>query len=192
MCKELEKWHPPHPPARRDERRELQLVEKTIARWKAAHTALPVPHTPRRVSAPAAAGASIMWAPPPHTPLAKEPIMDLPRVCAITGLLWTARYERKHGDSHYRYLRSTVAESYQCVTHYGPENWRTIPNVFLGIEVCPQCGGFTNNGSVGAVWCPGCRQNVCFGHTSRSGYFVCCCGFHGQLVNGQIPANGYR
>lgn len=188
-----EKWRPSNLPARRDEHRELERLENKIARWKSQ--ADPVLYLPQRsrVNQPVATHASMGWNLPNFArPVTTEAFLDFPRKCADTGLLWAARYEREQGDRYFRYLRSTVSESYQCVTRYTPDKLRSTPDVVLGVEVCPHCGAFTNNGCLGSIWCPGCQQHVCFGRTSRSGYFKCLCGTHGQLVNGELRAQGYR
>jgi len=186
MSGELVKWRPPEP------------LEAKIERWRERTKALtrippPMPATLRSRShvpanRPFATRAAMQWAPPPSPPpVTDETVLDFPRICAVTGKLWTARHRREPGEKHFHYLRSTVAESWQCVNGYTAESWRSCGWFIEGIELCPHCGAYTMDGAVGSVFCPGCRQRVCYGLTSQSGYFICQCGFRGQIVNG-VPS----
>lgn len=188
-----EKWRPHSLPARRDQHTELEPLEKKIARWKMQSPPAVNQPPASRVNPLCAAQTSMGWNPPDvASPVTTQSILDLPRVCVATGLLWAARYMREPGDRYFRYLRSTVSESYQCANNYRPENWCSSPDILLGIEVCSQCGAFTSNGFTGSIWCPRHRLHVCFGRTSRSGYCHCSCGLQGQLINGKLRPEGYK
>jgi hypothetical protein len=163
-----------------------ESLEAKIERWKGRPPA-PLPKPGSDVAHPVATLARIEWAPPANAPPVTNDerilMLDLPRVCAVTKKLWCARYRRELGEKYFQYIRSTVAESRQCVVSYTPERLRTLPRGFItGIEDCPHCGGYTLDGCTGAVWCPDCENWCCYGLTSRSGWFICQCGGEGRLV----------
>lgn len=182
MSKDLVKWQPGEIGPRRTPK-PAESLETKLRRWAAGPLARPVRPLPR-ADRPAARFAELQWAPPAYAPpVTNEQVLDCPRICVVERKLWTARYRREPGERFFTYLRSTVAESRQCMIAYAPENWRSGGEVLWGIEDCPHCGGYTMDGFVGAVWCRRCRQRCCFGLTSRLGEFVCQCGNRGRLVD---------
>jgi hypothetical protein len=137
--------------------------------------------------------ASILWALPETSRELTSNVIDLPRVCAVKKKLWTARHFKPAGQGFHTYLRSNVAESWRIATYAGPENWGLPPTTLqLGIELCPHCGAYTRDGSLGSVWCPNCDQFVCYGLTTPQGYFTCQCGHSGWLVRGNTRRDGFR
>jgi hypothetical protein len=166
-------------------------LERRIERWLRGHATTPgeasPPYAPRHTE------ARMTWAVPNNLPpLSAESVeIELPRTCARTSKLWTALYLRRPGEKYFEYLRSNVAESWRLTTYATPEKWGTVPsNLRLGIELCPHCGAYTMDGSVGSVWCGACRMFVCYGLTSPQGYFICAYGHRGQLENGAPRGNG--
>jgi hypothetical protein len=117
--------------------------------------------------------------------------LEFPRHCAkYEGEMWLAVYELDAGRYHYA---NSIEWTPQQKDRYGPENMIAVPAVFrLEAERCGCCGAWTRDGSAGAVWCPqhngGTGARVCYGRTSRSGYFICSCGNRGQLAQG-LPDN---
>jgi hypothetical protein len=142
---------------------QLSLDEK-IERWRRSHNrqeTLSVPDTL-----------------PPLAPA--ETRIDLPRNCAVTRKPWAARYLRE--DAGFGYIRSVIPDGRIRLTLYRPEDARMLRDFNAGIEDCPHCGAYTQDGYLGSVWCEACRSWMCFGLTSREGVFTCGCGHRGPLV----------
>jgi hypothetical protein len=178
MSSELVKWRP-------------EKLETRVDRWRRQRIEHGSPVTevlnpPRETRVPQ------RWARPDSAPLlTTETVADLPRICAMTKKLWCARYFRADHFSEFRYIRSVIPDGRIAETLYVPENWRVLPPSFAtGTEDCPRCGAYTPDDARGSVWCTACHSWVCYGLTSRDGYFVCSCGYQGQLQNSVL--NRYR
>jgi hypothetical protein len=174
-------------------------LDQRIERWRNGAGLQPVapggsspvvPHAPRHTE------AVTTWAPPENLPQisAAAVLIQVPRTCAVEKKLWTALYRRQAGEKYLTYLRSNIAESWRLTMYAGPERWGTLPaNLLLGVELCPHCGAYTRDGSVGSVFCEGgCWMFCCYGLTSPQGQFTCACGRKGQLENGGASGCGIR
>jgi hypothetical protein len=115
------------------------------------------------------------------------PPLDLPRTCAWDGRsLWIARYISVDGQYEYR---QSIAIGDRQRAIYAPEDVIELPPTFRhGMEQCAHCFAWTLDRMVGSVWCPDHKGYVCFGNTSRSGFFTCHCGKTGQLKEQNNPA----
>ena len=103
--------------------------------------------------------------------------VDLPRMCAVHGKPYAARYIFGK-DGRFR-LGSMIAvsEALYMRQYAGNGNAATVPGVELGDETCPLCGA----SGFGSVLCHVCKAEVCYGRTSAN-YFRCCPGCKGEGV----------
>jgi hypothetical protein len=116
----------------------------------------------------------------PAAPLRLYPGLpvDLPRMCALDGKPYAARYIFGN-DGRFR-LGSMIAptEAIYLRRYAGNQNAVIVPTADLGEEICPLCGAFRAGHS--AVLCGACKNEVCYGRTS-GGYFRCFCGGEGVI-----------
>jgi len=121
---------------------------------------------------------------------APPPILDLPRYCAVhDGAIWFARYIRHNGIYVYG---GCISQEDVRGPQYAPEDVFDLPADFEPDREECICGARTHEGSIGAVKCGRCNALVCYGRTTRRGYFFCreSCGGHGQLVPADFPEKG--
>ena len=170
-----------------------------IERWRdraGLPPVVPPGPSPVALDAPRHIEAVTTWAPSGNLPqIATDAVLiEVPRICAVQKKLWTALYRRPPGEKYLTYLRSNVAESWRVAMYAGREHWGTVPsNLIHGVELCPHCGAYTGDGSVGSVFCQGgCGMFCCYGLTSPQGHFTCACGRQGQLVDGGPRGCGIR
>ena len=116
------------------------------------------------------------------------PPIELFRYCAVfDGEMWLARYVACNGEYEFN---CGVELPKQQQSRYSEENLITLPESFeTDVERCGCCGAWSSDGSTGAVWCSGHNggrgARVCWGRTTRSGFFTCCdsCGQSGSLTH---------
>jgi hypothetical protein len=114
------------------------------------------------------------------------PPIELPRYCTVfNGEVWLARYVPRNGE--YEFNTGIELKKHQQ-SRYSQENVITLPEGFqTDVECCACCGAWSRDGSTGAIWCArhngGRGARVCWGRTTRNGFFTCCdsCGMSGQL-----------
>jgi hypothetical protein len=95
-------------------------------------------------------------------------LVDLPRICAVHGGPYAARYVFGN-DGRFR-LGSMIAvtEALYMRQYAGNQNAVTVPGADLEDETCPLCGA----SGFGSVLCKVCKSEVCYGRTSGR-YFRC-------------------
>jgi hypothetical protein len=112
--------------------------------------------------------------------------LELHRHCCIyDGEISLARYILRNGVYEFN---TSIEVTPQQRSRYASGNVIRVPSIFENTaERCACCGTWTLDDQNGSVWCS--RHNggrgawVCFGRTSRSGFFNCSksCGASGQL-----------
>lgn len=105
-------------------------------------------------------------------------VVDLPRMCALDGKPYAARYIFGN-DGRFRLGSMIAVTEALYLRHYaGNQNAVTVPGADIGEEACPLCGASGR----GAVLCNLCGSEVCYGRTSGV-YFRCLpsCGAEGVM-----------
>ena len=103
-------------------------------------------------------------------------VTDLPRVCAIHGKPWSARYVMG-GNGRWKYAQSIAVTEFLYRSQYAGNERQTVPGDDIGDERCAWCGASGH----GSVLCTGCGHEVCYGGTVWN-EFRCCCGHAGRIT----------
>lgn len=106
----------------------------------------------------------------------KHEVIDLIRACSVLDKPFASRYV--HGSYGVYHYHGPIIITPQLYRRLYEDNTKCgiVPNSDLAHEVCPHCGAE----GMGAILCPACKMEVCWGKTVHK-TFRCRCGHEAGL-----------